>query len=106
MIAGVPSFCASAARLGVSLTEMNQGLHILPGSADTEAALALPGTKVLMKSGQQLPTILHSLESRGLLAESMLVENCGLPGEAVYQDLSRERPPEHTGYFATLIVRR
>ncbi|MFR3921223.1 MAG: SAM-dependent methyltransferase [Dysosmobacter welbionis] len=50
MIAGVPSFCASAARLGVSLTEMNQGLHVLPGSADTEAALALPGTKVLMKS--------------------------------------------------------
>ena len=106
MIAGVPSFCASAARLGVSLTEMNQGLHILPGSADTEAALALPGTKVLMKSGQQLPAILHSLESRGLLVESMLVENCGMPGEAVYPDLSRERPPEHTGYFATLIVRR
>lgn len=66
----------------------------------------MPGTKVLMKSGQQLPAILHSLESRGLLAESMLVENCGLPGEAVYPDLSRERPPEHTGYFATLIVRR
>ena len=106
MIAGVPSFCASAARLGVSLTEIDQGLHILPGSADTEAALALPGTKVLMKSGRQLPAILRSLESCGLLAESMLVENCGLPDEAVYQDLSRERPPEHTGYFATLIVRR
>ena len=106
MIAGVPSFCASAARLGVSLTEMDQGLHILPGSADTEAALDLPGTKVLMKSGRQLPEILRRLESRGLLAESMLVENCGLPGEAVYPDLSRETPAEHTGYFATLIVRR
>ena len=33
MIPGVPSFCASAAALGRSLTEMNEPLHILPGSA-------------------------------------------------------------------------
>ena len=29
MIPGVPSFCAVAARLGVSLTEMNSPLHIV-----------------------------------------------------------------------------
>lgn len=104
MVPGVTSFCASAARLGVSLTEMDQGLHILPGGADTESALDLPGTKVLMKSGRQLPAVLEALGRRGLLGSSMLVENCGLPGEAVYPDLSRETPPE-TGYFATLIVR-
>ena len=104
MVPGVTSFCASAARLGLSLTKMDGGLHILPGSAETEAALELEGTKVLMKSGAQLPGVLEALERRGLLEKSMLVENCGLPGEKVYPHLSRQAPSPDTGYFATLIV--
>ena len=51
MLPGVTSVAAVAARLGQSLTEMEQPLHILPASCDLDAALALPGTKVLMKSG-------------------------------------------------------
>ena len=45
MIPGVPSFCASAAALGRSLTEMNEPLHILPagGRLFLPEALALPG---------------------------------------------------------------
>ena len=105
MISGVPSFCAVAARLGVSLTEMDRGLHILPGSADVEAALDLPGVKVLMKSGSQLPGVLEILRRRGLLGRSMLVKNCGLPGEAVYPDLSRALPEGEKGYFVTIIVK-
>ena len=51
MCPGVTSFCAVAARLGRSLTRMEEPLHILPGSAELDSALALPGTKVIMKSG-------------------------------------------------------
>lgn len=105
MIPGVPSFCAVAARLGVSLTEMDTALHIAPGSAALEETLALSGTKVLMKSGRQLPGVLAALEARGKLKDSMLVANCGLPGEAVYADLSREAPADGAGYFATVIVK-
>ncbi len=35
----------------------------------------------------------------------MAVRNCGLPGEAVYEDLSREPLPEEPGYFVTVIVK-
>ena len=43
MIPGVASFCAVAAVLGRSLTEMEQPLHIYPaGASDLDAALALP----------------------------------------------------------------
>lgn len=106
MIPGVPSFCAVAARLGVSLTEMNTALHISPGGAALGDALDLPGTKVLMKSGRQMPAVLEALASRGALGNSMLVQNCGLPGEAVYPDLSKEVPGEDSmGYFATVIVK-
>ena len=105
MIPGVPSFCAVAARLGVSLTEMNSPLHIAPGSSDLDATLDLPGTKVLMKSGRQLPAVLKALKERDLLDHSMLVENCGLPTEVVCSDLSREQPEADAGYFVTLIVK-
>ncbi|MBS6317841.1 MAG: precorrin-2 C(20)-methyltransferase [Firmicutes bacterium] len=39
MCPGVTSFCAVAARLGRSLTRMEEPLHILPGSTDLDNAL-------------------------------------------------------------------
>ena len=104
MIPGVPSFCAVAARLGVSLTEMNSPLHIVPaGGGPLEETLELPGTKVLMKSGRRIPQVLEALEAHGLTEKSALVRDCGLPTEEVCEDL--RHPPEGTGYFATIIVK-
>lgn len=105
MVPGVTSFCAVAARLGVSLTERDAPLHIAPGGASLEETLALPGTKVLMKSGKQMPAVLETLSRQGRLEKSMLVKNCGLGGEEVYTDLSRGLPEDGTGYFATVIVK-
>lgn len=105
MIPGVPSFCAVAARLNVSLTEMGTALHIAPGSAALEETLDLPGTKILMKSGRQMPAVLTALAERDALGRSMLVQNCGLPEETVYPDLSRSRPEGKHGYFSTVIVK-
>ena len=104
MIPGVPSFCAVAARLGVSLTQGDGAVHILPGGS-AEEALSWPGTKILMKSGRELPEVLALLRERSLLDRSRLVKNCGLPGEEVWDDLSRTAPESDAGYFATLIVK-
>lgn len=104
MSAGVPSFCAVAARLGISLTTMNAPLHIIPaGGGNLEEALELPGTKVLMKSGRTLPKVAEALQEKGLLDKAAMVQDCGLPTEAVCADLSNL--PEKTGYFATIIVK-
>ena len=105
MVAGVPSFCAIAARLGVSLTEMNSPLHIAPGSFDLEEVLHWPGNKVLMKSGSQMPGVLQAIEEHASLANSAMIQNCGLPNERVFPNLAREVPQESTGYFATVIVK-
>lgn len=105
IVPGVPSFCAAAARLGVSLTEMNTPLHIVPASADLSEALRWPGTKVIMKSGRELPGVLELLEKSGMLAHSAAVCSCGMPEERIWPDLSRERPqPEQAGYFTLLVV--
>ena len=102
-VPGVPSFCAAAARLGRSLTEMDLPVHIVPaGGFPLEEALDLPGTKVLMKSGRALPQVLEALESRGLLESSAMVQNCGLPGEQAAESL--KDAPQSGSYFTTLLV--
>ena len=105
MAAGVPSFCAAAARLNRPLTGgMDIPLTIAPGSW-ADRVLDLPGSKVLMKSGRQLPALLETLDAHGALNKSALVCNCGLPDEAVYPDLSVARPADAAGYFATVLVK-
>ena len=105
MAAGVPSFCAAAARLNVPLTGgMDTPLTIVPGGW-TDRVLEMPGTKVLMKAGRQLPVLLDTLQQADKLKKSALVCNCGLPDERVYPDLSLERPQEQAGYFATVLVK-
>ena len=104
MIPGVTSFAAIAARLGESLVEGREALHVLPAShPDQLAGLDLPGTKILMKSGQELPQVLAVLQEKGLLDRAQLVANCGLPGELVCRDL-RELD-QAVGYYATIIVK-
>ena len=104
MIPGVTSFSAAAARLGVSLTEMDRPLSILPaGTEDLETAMDRPGIKVLMKAGKAVPRVLDILERKGLRERTTLVSDCGLPGERVFLDL--REPPEDVGYFATFIVK-
>ena len=102
MLPGVTSFCAVAARLGRSLTRMDEPLHILPGSMDMDTALSLPGTKVLLKSGKGIHRVAEALERRGLLDRAGLVADCGLETEQVYTDL-RELP-EEISYFATIVA--
>lgn len=107
MVAGVPSFCAVAARLNRPLTGgMDTPLTIAPGSIELEDILATPGSKVLMKSGRQLPRVLDALEQADLLDKSALVCNCGLPEEQVWDNLTETRPEENAGYFATILVNK
>lgn len=102
MIAGVPSFCAVAARLGISLTDPKQPVHIVPGDVAESQVLTLDGTKILMKSGKQLPRVLEELRKTGQLEHAVMVCNCGLPEERVYTDLTTQT---ENGYFATIVVK-
>ncbi|WP_367924320.1 precorrin-2 C(20)-methyltransferase [uncultured Ruthenibacterium sp.] len=107
MVPGVTSFCAVAARLNLSLTDMDTPVHIIPGSSQEalSKSLEMPGTKVLMKSGRQLPEVLEQLEKSGKLKASAMVCNCGLADEQVYQDLSKFPVEQQAGYFATIVVK-
>lgn len=101
IVSGIPSFCAAAAKLGISLGEKADSIHILPGSYPAGEGLSLPGTKVLMKSGRQIKGVKKELLDRGLSA--CMVENCGMDGERVFN--RTEDIPEDAGYYSLIIVK-
>lgn len=107
MIPGVPSFCAVAAALNESLTTMHEPLHVIPASSGTlEDQLALPGTKILMKSGKKLKQTLQVLAAEGKLQETSLVANCGMPDEVILKSIDPDtKIPDQAGYFTTVIVK-
>ena len=101
IVSGVPSFCAAAAKLGVSLGEKQEQIHIIPASYDVEAAMQLPGTKILMKAGKKMPVVRQCVkEHHGWTA---MVENCGMAEEHLW--INAEDMPEHPGYYTLVIVK-
>lgn len=104
IVSGVPSFCAAAARLNMGLVEMAEPLHVIPATYDSgklERDLALPGTKVLMKTGQKMKQVRESLLHSG--QKAVMVENCGMDTEKIYE--SPQEIPEDAGYYSLIIVK-
>lgn len=105
LVSGVPSFCAVAAALGVSLGSGEESIHILPGGYKPEELEVYRGTKVLMKSGGRLGELkkrLEESEQEGQIA-AYAVTNCGMEGQVICRDI-RELE-EGAGYFTTVIVK-
>lgn len=101
LIPGIPSFCAAAARLDISLSENRDELHIIPASYGVEESMQLSGTKVFMKSGRKMADVKRFLIENGL--EAKMAENCGMESEKLY--LSTEEIPEQAGYYSLLIIK-
>ncbi|MCC8190425.1 MAG: precorrin-2 C(20)-methyltransferase [Planctomycetes bacterium] len=103
MVPGVPSFCAAAARLGTSLTDMTTPLQIIPDGAAVEPDLTRPGTVVWLKSGAGLGQILTRLDAAGRLADVAVVQRCGMAGERVFR--GRQCLEADSAYFSLVILK-
>lgn len=55
-----------------------------------------------MKAGRNHQKLLEELEARKLLDRAAMVENCGLPEERPFADLTGK--PDSNGYFTTVII--
>lgn len=104
MVPGIPSFCAAAAALGESLTEMGTPVFIIPaGAALAGDPQTQQATRIYMKSGHALPALLAQLDAENKLENAMAVQNCGMENERVFRDLRGiEMSPD---YFSLVIVR-
>lgn len=101
-VPGITSFCAAAARLGVSLSEQSEEIHIIPASYENERALEYDGTKIFMKSGKSFQKLKENIIQKGL--DAYVLINCGMEKEAVYKNI-REVPDE-PGYYTILIIKK
>lgn len=101
-VAGVPSFCAAAAALGVPLASAGEALHIIPASYPAVGeAMELSGTKVFMKAGETLPKLYELLQQKGLASGALAVQNCGMENERL-GPLEQNTPAD---YFTLVIVK-
>ena len=101
LVSGITSFCATAARLNIPLTEWNQPLHVQPAVHRLDSELDQPGTYVLMKSGKKMNQVKEILARSG--REVRMVENCGMPDEHIYNSV--EEIPDDAGYYSLIIAK-
>ena len=101
LVSGITSFCAAAARAGISLTEWSEPLHVIPAAHRTGEALEKDGTCVLMKSASHMAEVKQLLKASG--KRVWAVENCGMESERVYTDA--EQIPDDAGYFTLIIAK-
>lgn len=101
IINGIPSFCAVAATLGISLAENKEQVHIFPASYELADALSLQGTKIFMKMGKKLSEVKSKIIDAKL--EAYMVENCGMDNEKIYSTI--EEFPEEAGYYSLIIIK-
>ena len=103
IVNGVPSFCCAAAACGTVLAEGPEDIHIL--SDFSPEKLALPGTKIIMKSGRKAAELKKDLLALEERTGSKVFAACdvGLPGERVFRGASEL--PEEGRYMTTVIVK-
>lgn len=101
IINGIPSFCLAAAKLGDSLADRSEQIHILPSTYDIEQELELPGTKILMKAASKIGDVKKTLQEKEL--EGTMIENCGMSDEHIYESV--EEIPEKASYYSLVVVK-
>lgn len=97
----------AAARLGISLGEMMDEIHIIPASYDVRDTVGYGGTCVYMKSGKKLAELIEVLRTGDAIRKKKMtvygVTNCGMESERVYRGL--DELTEAKGYLTIVIVK-
>ena len=101
LVNGIPSFCAAASALNVSLTEWDEPLHVIPAAHKTDDALNLPGTYVLMKSASFMKDVKEMLRASG--KDVQCVENATMENQHIYRSV--DEIPDDSGYFSLIVAK-
>ncbi len=106
-IAGVPSFNAAAARVGLPLADVDDTVAIIPagyGLAVIAHMLDEFDTLILLKVKPLLDEIIHLLKARHLIEHSRFIEKAGSPHERVVNDVASLHG-ETVNYLSLLLIK-
>lgn len=107
IIPGVSSFCAMAARLGVSIAEEDENFAVLAMTEDKEIlkrAMKEFDNLVLMKAAKHIALIQEVLKEEGLKKEVIGITKCGMKDEEIFYSLEEAREKK-LNYFTTLLCK-
>lgn len=104
-ISGVTSFCAAASALGISLSDRDQMLHVVPASYDPLKAFDLTGTVVFMKSGKKLSELKKLIQEKSsdYDFDFYAASNVGMQDQVLCKSLADF--DENSGYFTLVILK-
>lgn len=108
IVPGITSFCASAARVGISLAENSESLAVIPSAYECEnldEVLKSFDNIVLMKVAKNLDRLNEKLKAHGLAEQSVLVSRCGHPDEMIEFDIEKASERK-LSYFTTMIIKK
>jgi len=106
-VPGISSIHAAAHLATLPLGLGDETLTVIPATAadgEIEAALARPGTVVLLKVYRAFARLRALLERRGLAGQAVYVKRIGLEGEQLVRDLAEVRE-EDLDYLSLILVR-
>lgn len=108
IVPGITSFCASAARAGVSLAENKEAFAVIPSAydcADLDQIIERFDNIVLMKVAKRFEEIRNKLKSLGLGKNTIMVSKCTQPEEEIYLGIDDIDVTE-LSYFTTIIIKK
>lgn len=108
IIPGITSFCASAARTGISIGENKETIAIVPSAYECDTLDTILDTFdniVLMKVSKNLDKLKERLKAKDLLDKAVLVSKCGLPDELIEFDINK-LDGNKLSYFTTMIIKK
>ncbi len=106
-IAGVPSFNAAAARLQMSLADVDDTIAIIPAGYGLDVINRMLDefdTLILLKVKPLLDDIIDLLVKRDLLPNSRFIEKAGSPHERVVEDVASLQG-EKVNYLSLLLIK-
>lgn len=101
IVSGVTSFCAVAARTGISLCEWDEELVVIPSRHHVPDKFEDGKNYVLMKAGSMLDVIRKKIKESD--RDAVCIENCGMVDEKVY--IGVDNIPSKAGYYSIVIVK-
>lgn len=108
IVPGVTSFCASAAKAGISLAEGRESFAIIPSVYENDKLSEIFDSfdnVVLMKASRSITDLKTLLKDKDLIKNTVVVSNCGMDGEYIEYG-SRNEDSEKLGYFTTVIIKK
>lgn len=107
-VPGITAFSAAAALTCFPVGIGKRPVTIVPTSddiADLRRVLEQPGTKVLMKIGRRLDTILDLLDQIAIIDQCVLISRAGMADQHIVTDLRSLRGQHGTiGYLSIILV--